>query len=411
MAGARQATAYHTDVLSSLGERWSTKMMSCYMVGEMGRDAPFWEADALVVTDSVSGNASPILDATKARVRARVLPQLERGAIPLVTGFFGADASGKLTTLGRGGSDLSAAVLGHSLDAQEVSLYKVEYTTRPDGWMDSWEAGWVGVVHDADPSQTIPSLAYEEAKELAHFAKKVLHPETVSPAVEKAIPIAVRNTYDPLHPGTRITAVHSTPGHSYHTTVSPSHVSHLTHVASGPGAGRVTSITRMALTAYESKNSPLTDVDLSHLRVKREEAALVVLVGLRVMEVPGLREAVVATLQGAGIPVYVPNRVNGSSNNFSVVVPESQRNAAVKVLHKKFVEAPSLSAVLDGGQQPHCPQPGPHSPAGAPGSPAPAGAASPRATGASLTAQLKQSLAAAVKASGFGQQRLQQVAA
>lgn len=314
VARRRACDAYDTDRLSSVGERWSSRLMSTYM-RDLGYDAPFVGSDELIVTDGCSGNARPILDATRQRVQEVLQPLLQRGALPVVTGYFGASETGKLTTLGRGGSDLSAAVLGYCLDADEVSLWKVEYTTRPDGWMDQWTTGWEGVVHDADPTLTIPSLAYEEAAELAHFGKKVLHPETVMPAVEKAIPIAVRNTINPAHPGTRIEW----------------------HPQTGRGTARVQAVTRLALKTYETRNAPLRNLDLSHLRVKREEAALVVLVGLNIMSLPHLPERVLGALRERGIPAHAPEKVNGSPNNFSVVVPESQRNEAVALLHDTFV--------------------------------------------------------------------------
>jgi aspartokinase len=313
-----------------VGERWSSKLMASYMSSTLGLDAPFVPSDVLIVTDGCSGNARPIMDATRARVQETLVPLLQRGGLPVVTGFFGASETGKLTTLGRGGSDLSAAVLGHCLDADEVSLWKVEYTTRPDGWMDQWATGWEGVVHDADPTVTIPTLAYEEAAELAHFGKKVLHPETVSPAVEKAIPIAVRNTINPAHPGTRI---------EWHPQTGRA------------GEARVQAITRLPLKTYETRNAPLRDLDLSRLAVHREQAALVVLVGLNVMSMRGLPERVLQTLRDADIPASVPARVNGSRNNFSVVVPESRRNEAVAVLHAAFVApaAGAAAAVSAGG--------------------------------------------------------------
>ena len=291
---------------------------------DQGYDAPLFESDAIIVTDDVSGNARPILDATRRRVAEHLLPALERGGVPVVTGYFGASETGKLTTLGRGGSDLTAAVMGYCIDADDVSLWKVEYTTRPDGWMDKWAAGWEGVVHDAEPNVTIPRLAYEEAAEMAHFGKKVLHPETVMPAVEKAIPITVRNTINPAHPGTRI---------EWHP--------------SSARAARVQAVTRVPLRTYETKNAPLTDLDLDKLHVRREEAALVVLVGLNIMAIPGLEERVLAVLREAAVPAHVPRRVNGSANNFSVLVPESRLNEAVKLCHERIVK-PSSEAQREG---------------------------------------------------------------
>ena len=152
-----------------------------------------------------SGNATPLLTETRANVVRDLLPLLEDGQVPLVSGFFGTSAtSGKLTTLGRGGTDLTAAVLGHALDADEINLYKVVYTKTAQGWLDEWQPGWIGVVHDAEPDETIPTMSYRDAAQLAHFGKKVLHPSTVHPAVEKQIPIFVKNNVDPDHAGTQI---------------------------------------------------------------------------------------------------------------------------------------------------------------------------------------------------------------
>jgi len=109
----------------------------------------------------------------------------------------------------------------------------------------------------------------------------------------------------------------------------------------GSGGGRVQTVTKTPLKVYEAKNAPLKDLLdrelLGALRISREEAALVVLVGLQVMRVASIEARVTAELRAAGIPVYVPRYVNGSENSFSVVVPASQRNAAVALLHRVFV--------------------------------------------------------------------------
>jgi bifunctional aspartokinase / homoserine dehydrogenase 1 len=102
------------DIISSAGERWSSRLFVAHME-DRGVAGQLFEADAVVVTDEVPGNARPLLPATRARVEATLLPALDRGAIPVVTGFLGASESGLLTTLGRGGTDLTAAVVGACL--------------------------------------------------------------------------------------------------------------------------------------------------------------------------------------------------------------------------------------------------------------------------------------------------------
>jgi aspartate kinase len=132
------------------------------------------------------------MEASRAATAARLAPLLDGGIIPVVTGFFGAAESGATTTLGRGGSDYSAAILGDCLDADEVWIW-----TDVDGVMT------------ADPrmvpgAQVIPSLSYGEVSELAYFGAKVLHPRTIRPVVERGIPLWVKNTFNPGFPGTRI---------------------------------------------------------------------------------------------------------------------------------------------------------------------------------------------------------------
>lgn len=320
IASASEATAEDMDRLSSTGERISNFMMAHFFRDAGLVDSECIQADELVVTDEVSGNATPDLAATRVRVHGRVVPLLDHGAIPLVTGFFGASPSGKVTTLGRGGSDLTAAVIGHALDADEVSLFKVEYTTTEDGWMDEWQGGWVGVVHDADVTQTIPELAYEEAAELAHYGKKVLHPACVFPAVEKQIPILVRNTFDTSHPGTRI-------------------------AAAAPGRAPVQAVTKIALRDYEAKYGPVpVEQPLAGQpdSVATDQAAIVAMVGTGVTAKVDA-EQVVGLLADKGVPAVVPRRVNGSPNNLSVIVPENLKHAAVVALHQQFVEAPASS--------------------------------------------------------------------
>jgi aspartokinase/homoserine dehydrogenase 1 len=120
------------------------------------------------------------------------LPLLQSGVVPVVTGFIGATVDGVPTTLGRGGSDYSGAIIGAALDADEIQI-----------WTD------VNGVMTADPrivpnARSLHQLSYEEVAELAYYGAKVLHPKTVTPAVEKKIPVRVLNTFEPSHPGTLI---------------------------------------------------------------------------------------------------------------------------------------------------------------------------------------------------------------
>ncbi len=180
-----------TDAIASLGERMSVRLVAAAL---RAREIPAEAIDAteLIVTTPHFGNAVPIHDATRVRTNARVRPLLERGIVPVITGFIGATEAGAITTLGRGGSDYSGAIVGSALDADEVAIY-----TDVDGVMTT------------DPrlvasARVIDTLSYSEMGELAYFGAKVLHPRTIRPVVEREIPLRIRNTFNPDHAGTLV---------------------------------------------------------------------------------------------------------------------------------------------------------------------------------------------------------------
>jgi aspartokinase len=232
-----------------------------------------------------------------------------------------------VTTLGRGGSDLSAAVLGRALGAASIKLYKVEHVNGADGLMEQWVAGWEGVVHDADTRTTIPRLHYEEARELAHFAKKVLHPDTVAPAVDAAIPISVLNTLDARHPGTRISGAAAGAGAG---------------ADGGGAAARVSTVTGQPLAAYEAVHAKaghgVAATALAALRLtSRDDAALVALVGFGIMRMDNVAARALAALAAGGVPAVMPEYVNGSQHSLSILVPLARRKDALQLLHKTFI--------------------------------------------------------------------------
>jgi aspartate kinase len=150
------------------------------------------DAAKLIVTDDRFGGASPLFEPTNAQVNAELRPLLADGRIPVVTGFLGATRSGTTTTLGRGGTDYSAAIIGAALNADTVIFYK-----EVDG------------VLTADP-RVVPEacvlqrIAYDEISELAYFGAKILHPKAIQPLIEKHIPVYFKNTFNPTHPGTMV---------------------------------------------------------------------------------------------------------------------------------------------------------------------------------------------------------------
>lgn len=188
----RELTPRTRDSVSSLGERLSAPLLAAALA-ECGVASQSIDASELVVTDSYHGAADPQMEQTRQCCEMRLRPLLRQGMVPVVTGFIGATAEGVLTTLGRGGSDYSATILGAAMGADEIVIW-----TDVDGLMT------------ADPrlvpgACTVPEISYREATELAYFGAKVLHPKTLSAVVQCAIPVWIRNTFAPERHGTRIT--------------------------------------------------------------------------------------------------------------------------------------------------------------------------------------------------------------
>ena len=186
-----EATPRAMDAVASIGERMSVRLLAAALEAE-NIPSQFVEATQLIVTDGQFQTAHPDFETTAVQTRQVLAPLLARGVVPVVTGFIAATPQGITTTLGRGGSDYSAAIMGAVLPAKEVWIW-----TDVDGVMT------------ADPSlvpkaRTIPSLTFREVGELAYFGARVLHPKTIRPVVEAGIGLRVCNTFNADHPGTRI---------------------------------------------------------------------------------------------------------------------------------------------------------------------------------------------------------------
>ncbi len=186
-----ELTPRASDLILSFGERLSIELLAA-AIAQRGQAAEPVEATHLIVTTNNYTDSRPLLDESTATAGPRLRKLLAAGSVPVVTGFIGASTAGIVTTLGRGGSDYSATILGYCLGAEEVWIW-----TDVDGVMT------------ADPrivpaAHTIPALSYSEAAELSYFGAKVLHPLTMVPASIKNIPIVIKNTFNPDGEGTRI---------------------------------------------------------------------------------------------------------------------------------------------------------------------------------------------------------------
>jgi bifunctional aspartokinase / homoserine dehydrogenase 1 len=211
------------DEAIAIGERLSALMMAEYLESEGIRAAAVNGAD-VIATDSVFGNATPLMQQTRERCATVLQPLLDQRILPVVTGFNGSTMDGRPTTLGRGGSDFSASIIAAALDASELWIW-----TDVDGIM----TGDPRLVADA---RVLESVTYNEAAELAYNGAKVLHPRTLAPLVERQIPVWSKNSFAPDKPGTRI----------------------VSHSDSPRGPHAVTSMSDVALVSLEPANSAMS---------------------------------------------------------------------------------------------------------------------------------------------------------
>ena len=181
------------DVIAAMGELLSSRIIASALVNA-GLPGEWVDARRAIVTDDQHTKACPLMRETTAALRASVLTLVEGGKVPVLGGFVGATVQGHTTTLGRGGSDYSGAIVGAGIDATEIQIW-----TDVDGMLT------------ADPrvipeSRLVPRLSFAEAAELSYFGAKVLHPSTIHPAVERDIPVRILNSWKPEAAGTLITA-------------------------------------------------------------------------------------------------------------------------------------------------------------------------------------------------------------
>ncbi len=179
------------DAVVSYGEQLSSRLLAEVLKAK-GMNARHIDARRVIITDDEYGSATPIVEETNELVKLELGPLITDGEVPIMGGFIAASRGGETTTLGRGGSDYSAALVAAALGASELQI-----------WTD------VTGVMTCDPricdaARTIPILSYEEAAELAYFGAKVLHPKTIKPAVDNSIPVRVCNTFHPEQTGTMI---------------------------------------------------------------------------------------------------------------------------------------------------------------------------------------------------------------
>ncbi|MHB9032644.1 MAG: aspartate kinase [Anaerolineae bacterium] len=344
------------DVVSGMGERLSARITAAALVSH-GIKAQMIEATELVVTDDTFGSAVPKYTETTAKCTQRLVPLLEAGIVPVVTGFIGATVDGIPTTLGRGGSDYSATILGRCLPADEVWI-----------WTD------VNGVMTADPrivpdAKTLTHISYAEIAELAFFGAKVLHPKTIQPVVQLNIPIRVLNSFEPQNEGTLVSkASQALPVIKGITAIR--NLSMVTVTGSGmlgvPGvAGRVFSAvarsgaSALMITQSSSEQNICFVVKSSEARAAvksvekefelemvhhdvdavnfQDQVAIIAVVGAGATGNPDIAGQVFSALAAKAINIV--SIAQGSSDynyNLSIVVSQQAADDAVRAIHSRF---------------------------------------------------------------------------
>lgn len=343
------------DAIAGAGERLTARIVAATL-RELGLRGVAFDATDLIVTDEVHGGARPLPKPTREKTRAGLLPLLEAGGIPVVTGFIAATSKGIQTTLGRGGSDFSATILGAALDAHEVIIW-----TDVDG------------VLTADPRMvpeaiTLDEISYSEAGELAFFGAKVLHPLTLRPVAEKKIPVWIRSSFEPGKAGTKITHTARPSPVGVKAVTATREVALIT--VAGPGIIGVPDIASRIFAATASVHANLLMIsqsssqdsicfvvqaadaaraekalrdalhedvrhhELEHVKVNRN-VAVVAAVGENMCGTPGIAGRVFGTMGAEGVNIIAI--AQGSSEyNISFLVEENGMEKAVQALHRGF---------------------------------------------------------------------------
>jgi aspartokinase/homoserine dehydrogenase 1 len=350
----RECTPRTLDKVLSVGERLSSELVAA-VLRQKGLDAQACDARELIVTDRVFGNATVEPMLTAQRIRDHFATE---GPVQVVTGFLAATLEGETTTLGRGGSDYTASLLGAALDAARIEIW-----TDVDG------------VQSADPRRvdgafSLDRISYDELLELSHFGAKVVYPPTVHPARAGSIPLVIRNTLNPTFPGTTVVEEAGPSEHPVRGISSISKIALLRLEGDGmagiPGiSGRLfhvlagARINVILISQASSEHSICLAVDpkraedartLLHSEFDRERSAgliddliidedlsIVAVVGADMSHRPGISGRLFGALGEAGINVHAI--AQGSSElNISLALSASDETRALQIVHDAFFD-------------------------------------------------------------------------
>jgi aspartate kinase len=343
------------DAISGAGERLCAPLLAG-AIASRGVESEAIEATELIVTNDQFGSAEPLMDKTRVKAQSRLKPLLERGVIPVVTGFIGATEDGVLTTLGRGGSDYSASIIGAALDAEEIWIW-----TDVDGVMTANPS-------EVPEARTMREISYSEASELAYYGAKVLHHKTILPAYKQNIPLRILNSFNPENKGTRVSVQGRPSSRGVKAVTSIRNVSLVT--ISGKGMQGIPGIAAKTFAAVateranilmisqaSSENNICFVVNSSEARrvVKAlrssleldllqghiedisadDSVAVVAAVGDRMQGTPGIAGKVFGALGAAEVNVIAISQ-GSSERNISFIVSGEEAAEAVRAIHRAF---------------------------------------------------------------------------
>ncbi|HEX4020666.1 MAG TPA: lysine-sensitive aspartokinase 3 [Acidobacteriaceae bacterium] len=346
LAAVQELTPRTSDIVVSYGERLSSRIIAEHFA-QNNLGGVHVDARTCIVTDAQHGRAVPLENETGQKLEQHVRPLLNMLQIPVMGGFIGATVDGVTTTLGRGGSDFTGALVGRGLDASAIEI-----------WTD------VNGIMTTDPrvcpdALRVKAISFEEAAELAYFGAKVLHPATILPAVQKNIPVWVLNSKNPDNGGTQITALAPPCRSPFKSIATKRKLTIIDVVASRmlmthgylraifevfdrhkcPVDMVSTSEVSVSLTVDSNERLPMIAADLSKLADVKYEGrkALVCMVGDNIRGQTGIAAQVFAAIRHVNVRMISQG---ASEINMSFMIEEDDVEEAVRSLHKYFFQDP-----------------------------------------------------------------------
>lgn len=337
------------DKVMSIGEQLSSVLFA-YTMKMRTLPADHVDAEQVIFTNDRFGAATPLMERTREAAQRELAPLLERSIIPVMGGFIGQAPDGAITTLGRNGSDYSAAIVAAAIDADEVQIW-----TDVDGLLTCDPR----VVPDA---RVIDVLSFDEAAELAQFGAK-LHPRTLEPAVAADIPVRVLNTHNPASPGTLITRAGAGASAGPRSIARKKNIT-MVHVTSSSMLGTHGFLSRLFqvfadlaisvdLIATSEVSVTVTvderhDIDELKRRLEALEAkvdlydaqSIIAVVGQNVMDDSRVGARVLDSLEGLSVKMISLGR---SGLNLSLVLDDANSHTAVQAIHHALFETPVVS--------------------------------------------------------------------